>query len=200
MSKIDTHREGQRICEKVTKVFGANVTYWTNCPYTIYEISAKDLFGGHDRSGYAVVNTDETAPFDYSSEYAEYKPELARFTQLNEAINFSGNLNKLREEKYKTGTFHLLPISEEWFYMNLDLYYKAGIPCWQEITEENYYGMLECLPPIYVSGVSGFMMSEAQNGDLRAGFVEKLGRFFACYSTMKNFGEAQRQLDKILLQ
>lgn len=53
-----------------------------------------------------------------------------------------------------------------------------------EVTEDEYWQMLEVLPPIYVKG--GFLVMEAMTGtalgEAHAHYAERGGRFFARYS------------------
>jgi len=58
-----------------------------------------------------------------------------------------------------------------------------------EVTESEYWEMLECLPPKYVRGVPGFLVCEAitedERGTVYANYFERGGRFWARYHVIK---------------
>lgn len=47
-----------------------------------------------------------------------------------------------------------------------------------EISEDFYYQMLNCLPPMYRSGAMGFFMCEFTSGTITNQFVEYRGKFY----------------------
>lgn len=67
-----------------------------------------------------------------------------------------------------------------------------------EVSEEEYYEMLEILPPIYAKGVRGFLVMEALSGDERgqvhANYYEEGGKFFARYHCL-SWTDARRLID-----
>lgn len=71
-------------------------------------------------------------------------------------------------------------------------------PSWTEITEEDYNYSLNVLPPIYVIGVDGFLMSEFYSGNITAGFIELNGRYFGKYVVAKHWSlEVQELLEEL---
>ncbi len=91
----------------------------------------------------------------------------------------------------------IAPASVEWAYPDMATDYNAGADTWREVSEGFTEENLNVLPPIYCDG--GFMVSEPYTHDCRgrevyAGFVQVGERYFARYSSRRDFPELVRRL------
>ena len=56
----------------------------------------------------------------------------------------------------------------------------------EEITEDLYYDMLECLPPIHLKGCRGFLMSEFLTGNITSQFWKDGDKYYHAYVDVKD--------------
>jgi hypothetical protein len=90
-----------------------------------------------------------------------------------------------------------------WPHEELNADYKAGANVWREVSEEFADEMRDCVPPVYVGSVPGFMVGEAYAHDehnrvVYCGFVKLRGRWFARNVARADFVEAVGELVKVL--
>jgi hypothetical protein len=90
-----------------------------------------------------------------------------------------------------------------WPHEELNADYKTGANIWREVTQEFADEMRDCVPPVYVAGVRGFMVGEAYDHDsagrvVYCGFVKLCGRWFARNVAAADFAEAVDELKKVL--
>jgi len=73
--------------------------------------------------------------------------------------------------------------NNNWMYSgdySLDYNYNNNINLWAEISEENYFDQLECLPPMKFNG-KNFLISEALTGNIHACLMKVNNRYFGKY-------------------
>lgn len=102
------------------------------------------------------------------------------------------------EYKAATGNFTLKTISEAEFWVMFDEYNKSLKTLPQEITEEEYYDLFECLPPCRYFGEAGitfFHVSERLTANLVTWCAEKGRRF---YSFTQDAGISKEELVKLM--
>ena len=73
--------------------------------------------------------------------------------------------------------------NNNWLYSgdySLDYNFNNNINLWVEISEENYFNQLECLPPMKFTG-KHFLISEALTGNFHACLMKINNRYFGKY-------------------
>lgn len=64
-----------------------------------------------------------------------------------------------------------------------------------EVTEEFFYDMLNCLPPLHRAGCPGFFVSEAETDSVHAQFFEHNGRYYGGFADIAPDGRTWTYAD-----
>lgn len=102
------------------------------------------------------------------------------------------------EYKAATGNFALKMLSEAEFWAMVEDWQNSLKTAPQEITEEEYYDLFECLPPCRYFGAEGitfFHLSERLTADLVTWCAKKGGKF---YSFTQDAGISKEELVKLM--
>ncbi len=103
-----------------------------------------------------------------------FKGYTQSWMQQDGTVAYSDGLS-FKEYNAKNGG-NMKLISERELDALLDEHYKGLQKPWTEITEEYYWDMYECLPPIYKSPF--WFICEATTGSLHSCYIEHKGKYY----------------------